>query len=462
MDKKVLVIDDDKSVCWVIKKALEPLGYEVEERNTLQAGMEIVEMYKLVLLDLVLPDGNGLDALKEIKTLSPSIFVVIITAHGHMDSVIKAMKEGAYDYIEKPFDLEELTILIDKAFRDISLREELISLKNRRNEDLSPQIIASSNQMLRIFKEIGKIAPTDVTVLITGESGTGKELVAKAIHNNSKRKYGPFIAINSAAIPKELMEAELFGWEKGSFTGAIERKIGKIQSAEGGTLFLDEISELDIKLQAKLLRFLQEKEYSPIGSTKSIKADVRIITATNKDLRTSVRDGSFREDLYFRLNVVEIKIPPLRERKEDIIPLAYHFLKEAIKFFDTPLKDFSKDAKEALLNHDWPGNVRELENVIKKATILSRGSLIERRDLFEINFDSFSLQEILEGKLAGILNKMIKVEKSNLYDTLLSEFEKVLFSIVLKETKFNQLKAAKILGINRNTLSKKIKLYKLM
>lgn len=462
MDKKVLVIDDDKSVCWVIKKALEPLGYEVEERNTLQAGMEIVEMYKLVLLDLVLPDGNGLDALKEIKTLSPSIFVVIITAHGHMDSVIKAMKEGAYDYIEKPFDLEELTILIDKAFRDISLREELISLKNRRNEDLSPQIIASSNQMLRIFKEIGKIAPTDVTVLITGESGTGKELVAKAIHNNSKRKYGPFIAINSAAIPKELMEAELFGWEKGSFTGAIERKIGKIQSAEGGTLFLDEISELDIKLQAKLLRFLQEKEYSPIGSTKSIKADVRIITATNKDLRTSVRDGSFREDLYFRLNVVEIKIPPLRERKEDIIPLAYHFLKEAIKFFDTPLKDFSQDAKEALLNHDWPGNVRELENVIKKATILSRGSLIERRDLFEINFDSFSLQEILEGKLAGILNKMIKVEKSNLYDTLLSEFEKVLFSIVLKETKFNQLKAAKILGINRNTLSKKIKLYKLM
>ncbi len=461
MDKKVLVIDDDKSVCWVIKKALEPLGYEVEERNTLKAGMEIVEMYKLVLLDLVLPDGNGLDALKEIKTLSPSTFVVIITAHGHMDSVIKAMKEGAYDYIEKPFDLEELTILIDKAFRDISLREELISLKNRRNEDLSPQIIASSNQMLRIFKEIGKIAPTDITVLITGESGTGKELVAKAIHNNSKRKYGPFVAINSAAIPKELMEAELFGWEKGAFTGAVERKIGKIQSAEGGTLFLDEISELDIKLQAKLLRFLQEKEYSPIGSTKSIKADVRIITATNKDLRMSVRDGSFREDLYFRLNVVEIKIPPLRERKEDILPLAYHFLKEAIKFFDTPPKDFSKDAKDALLNHDWPGNVRELENIIKRATILSRGSLIERRDLFEINFDSFSLQEILEGKLAGILNKMIKVEKSNLYDTLLSEFEKVLFSIVLKETKFNQLKAAKILGINRNTLSKKIKLYKL-
>lgn len=461
MDKKVLVIDDDKSVCWVIKKALEPLGYEVEERNTLKAGMEIVEMYKLVLLDLVLPDGNGLDALKEIKTLSPSTFVVIITAHGHMDSVIKAMKEGAYDYIEKPFDLEELTILIDKAFRDISLREELIGLKNRRNEDLSPQIIASSNQMLRIFKEIGKIAPTDITVLITGESGTGKELVAKAIHNNSKRKYGPFVAINSAAIPKELMEAELFGWEKGAFTGAVERKIGKIQSAEGGTLFLDEISELDIKLQAKLLRFLQEKEYSPIGSTKSIKADVRIITATNKDLRMSVRDGSFREDLYFRLNVVEIKIPPLRERKEDILPLAYHFLKEAIKFFDTPPKDFSKDAKDALLNHDWPGNVRELENIIKRATILSRGSLIERRDLFEINFDSFSLQEILEGKLAGILNKMIKVEKSNLYDTLLSEFEKVLFSIVLKETKFNQLKAAKILGINRNTLSKKIKLYKL-
>lgn len=462
MDKKILVIDDDRSVCWVIKKALEPLGYEVEERNTLKSGMEIIDGYKLILLDLVLPDGNGLDALKEIKALSPSILVVIITAHGHMDSVIKAMKEGAYDYIEKPFDLEELKILIDKAFRDISLREELISLKCRRDENLSPQIIASSSQMLRVFKEIGKVAPKDITVLITGESGTGKELVAKAIHNNSKRRYGPFVAINSASIPKELLEAELFGWEKGAFTGAVERKTGKIQSAEGGTLFLDEISELDIELQAKILRFLQEKEYCPIGSTKSIKADVRIITATNKDLKIAVREGSFREDLYFRLNVVEIRLPPLRERKEDILPLAYHFLKEAIKFFDTPPKDFSDDAKEALLKYDWPGNVRELENVIKRATILSRGSLIERRDLFEVNFDSFSLKEILEGKLTGILDKMIKVEKSNLYDTLLSEFEKALFTIVLKETKFNQLKAAKILGINRNTLSKKIKHYKLM
>ncbi|MCX7914303.1 MAG: sigma-54 dependent transcriptional regulator [Thermodesulfovibrionales bacterium] len=462
MDKKLLVIDDDKSVSWIIKKALESLGYIVDETDTIKAGIEVVSNYKLILLDLVLPDGNGLDALVNIRAINPDALVIIITAHGHVDSAIKAMKEGAYDYIEKPFDIEELKILIEKAFRDILLREELINLKQERNENLSPQIIASSSQMLKVFKEIGKIAPKDVTILITGESGTGKELVAKAIHNNSKRRYGPFVPINSASIPKELLEAELFGWEKGAFTGAVDRKVGRIQSAEGGTLFLDEISELDFELQAKLLRFIQEKEYSPLGSNKSIKADVRIITATNKDLKAAVKEGLFREDLYYRLNVVEIKLPPLRERKEDIIPLAEHFLKESIKFFDTPLKDFSADAKKALLEYDWPGNVRELENVIKRATILSRGTLIERKDLFQSNFDACSLKELLEGKLCGILNKMVKVEKSNLYDTLLAEFEKALFTIVLKETKFNQLKAAKILGINRNTLNKKIKLYKLI
>ncbi|HCL81259.1 MAG TPA: two-component system response regulator, partial [Nitrospiraceae bacterium] len=294
-----------------------------------------------------------------------------------------------------------------------------------------------------------------------GESGTGKELVARAIHNNSRRKFGPCIAINSASIPKELMEAELFGWEKGAFTGAVVKTAGKIQAADGGTLFFDEISELDIDLQAKLLRFLQDKEYSPLGSGKIIKADVRIIGAVNKDLKECVKKGLFREDLYYRLNVIEIKLPPLRERGDDIMPLARHFLEESIMAFDLPPKDFSKDAGKALAGYNWPGNVRELENTIKRSSILSKGSLIERRDLF-MNDYSCSIKEFLEGKLNGFLDKMKKIENSDLYETVVSEVEKALFSIVMKETNGNQVRAAKVLGINRNTLYKKLKEYKLI
>lgn len=462
MDKKILVIDDDESVTWVIRKALEPLGCEVEEKGTLKSGLEVIEKYKLILLDLILPDGNGIDALMDIRVFNPDALVIIITAHGRMESVINAMKEGAYDYIEKPFDIEELKIVIERAFKDIFIRAELLSLRQGKEESSSSQIIGSSREMLKVFKEIGRVAPKDVIVLITGESGTGKELVARAIHNNSKRKFGPFIAVNSASIPKELLEAELFGWEKGAFTGASEKKTGKIQAADAGTFFLDEISELDIELQAKLLRFIQEKEYSPIGSNSNIKADVRIIVATNKDLMTCIKNGLFREDLYYRLNVIEIKLPPLRERREDILLLARHFLKESIRLFDLPPKNFSKDAEKSMLEHEWHGNVRELENTIKRASILSKGSLIERKDLFGNDYDACSIKELLEGKLGGMLNKMIKVEKSNLYETLLSEFEKALFAIALHETKGNQLKAARMLGINRNTLNKKIRLYRLV
>ena len=465
MNKKILVIDDDESVIWVIKKALEPLGYEIEAKTSIRAGIRHVEKYRLIILDLMLPDGNGIDALKEIKVFSPDALVIIVTAHGRMESAIDAMREGAYDYLEKPFDIEELKIVAEKAFRDIAMREELLTLRQGKEEmpfQRTGQIIGKSRSILKIFKEIGRVAPKDVTVLVSGESGTGKELVARAIHNNSRRKFGQFIAINAASIPKELMEAELFGWEKGAFTGAAEKTAGKIQAADGGTLFLDEISELDIDLQAKLLRFLQEREYSPLGSNKIIKADVRIIGATNRDLMECVRNGLFREDLYYRFNVIEIKLPPLRERKEDIILLSRHFLKESVRAFELPQKDFSKDAEKALAAFDWPGNVRELENTIKRAAILSKGSLIERRDLFANDYDTCSIKEFLESKLNGFIGKMTKVENSNLYETVISEAEKALFNIVLKETHGNQVKAAKILGINRNTLCKKIKEYKIV
>ena len=462
MIKKILVIDDDESVAWVIGKALEPLGCEITLKHSIKTGLKALDNFNLIILDLVLPDGNGIDALQEIKVFNPNALVIIVTAHGKMESAVNAMKEGAYDYLEKPFDIDELKIVVVKAFRDLAIREELLKLRQTREEFKSSEIIGKSKAMLKVFKEIGRVAPKDVTVLVAGESGTGKELIARAVHNNSRRKFGPFIAINSASIPGELIEAELFGWEKGAFTGATEKRGGKIEAADGGTLFLDEISELNIDLQAKLLRFLQEKEYSPLGSSKVIKADVRIIGATNQDLGVRVKNGTFREDLYYRFNVIEIKAPPLRTRKEDILSLARHFLKESVKAFELRPKDFSKDAEKALVAYDWPGNVRELENLVKKAAILSRESVIERRDLFSNEYNSISIKEFLEDKLNGFIREMKKLEKPDLYGTVVSEVEKALFSIVLKETKGNQVAAAKILGINRNTLNKKIKEYKII
>jgi DNA-binding NtrC family response regulator len=465
MSKRLLVMGDDESVIGVARKALEHLGHDIEIRTSIRSGIKIADKYKVILLDLMLPDGNGIDALKEIKAFSCDTLVIVVAAQGRMESAIDAMKEGAYDYLEKPFDIEELKVVLEKAFRDMAIREELLKLRQSK-EDAMPfqngQIIGKSRSIVKVFKEIGKVAAKDITVLISGENGTGKGLVARAIHNNSRRKFGSFVALNLASIPQELMEAELFGWEKGAFTGAVQKTDGKIQAADGGTLFLNEISELDADLQAKLLRFLQEQEYCRLGSNKAIKSNVRIMGATTKDLKECVTCGFFREDLYCKLNVIEMKLPPLRERKDDILPLARHFLNESIKVFELPPKDFSKDAEKSLSAHDWPVNVKELENCVKRAAILSKGSLIERRDLFANDYNSCSIKEFLEGKLKGFLKKMAGVENSNLYETIIAEVEKALLGTVLKETNGNQVKAAKILGINRNTLNKKMKEYKLI
>ncbi len=461
MNKEVLIIDDDESIAWVIEKALEPLGYKIVKHSRLLSGIKAVKhRQQVVFLDLMLPDGNGLDGLRQIRSSHPDTSVIIITAHGKMTDTIYAMKEGAYDYIEKPFDIEELKITVEKAFKDMSLREELNNLKAAVEPD-DPQMVGKSEKIIKVFKEIGKVAAKDVTVLITGESGTGKELVAKAIHHSSSRSSEPFVAINSASIPKDLIEAELFGWGKGAFTGAKEKRAGKIESADKGTLFLDEISELDLGLQAKLLRFLQEKEFSPLGSNKTIKADVRIIGATNKNLKEAVNNGAFREDLYYRFNVIQIKLPPLRERKEDIMPLVKHFLKETIEKHKTGNKELSKEAKDFIMKYDWPGNVRELENTIKRACILSNGTTLEKRDLYVEEGSPYSIKEFLEDKLKKYISNMTKLGTYNLHGTVISEVEKALISIVLKETNDNQLKTAKILGINRNTLRTKIKEYKI-
>lgn len=461
MEKEVLIIDDDESITWVVKKALEPSGYKVTSRPRLLSGLRAVKGGQLILLDIVLPDGSGLEALKDIRASYPDSIVIMITAHGRMESTIEAMKEGAYDYIEKPFDVEELKIIVEKAFRDMDMRDELNKLRSSTIETEEPQIVGRSQKILKTFKEIGRVAPRDITVLITGESGTGKELVAKAIHYNSKRRAGPFVAINSASIPKDLLEAELFGWEKGAFTGAKEKRIGKIESANRGTLFLDEISEMDMNLQAKLLRFMQDRRFSPLGSNRVVEGDVRIVGATNRDIKDAVSKGAFREDLYYRFNVVQIKLPTLRDRKEDIMPLARHFLKDAERKFETGKKDLSKEAKDTLIKYDWPGNVRELENVIKRASVLSNGAIIEKRDLLLEDAGQPSIKDFLEDKLKRYLKDMTQLENSNLYETVISEVEKALIKIMLAETGGNQLKAARTLGINRNTLRTKMKEYRI-
>jgi len=461
-DKKILVIDDDESIIWVIKKALEPLGYKVISRTRLASGLRAAEdSPHVILLDLMLPDGNGLDGLKEIRASNPDAIVIMITANARMESTIDAMKEGAYDYLEKPFDIDELKIVVEKAFRDIALLRELHDLKKAAFETESPQIVGKSPKILKVFKDIGKVASKDITVLITGESGTGKELVAKAIHFNSRRSVGPFIAINAASIPKDLLESELFGYVKGAFTGAVHNKTGKIQAANGGTLFLDEIAEMDQELQAKLLRFMQEKEFSPLGSNENLKADVRIIGATNRDLSQAVSSGRFREDLYYRFNVVSINVPPLRERKEDVPLLMKAFLRDASEKFETGKKEISREARAVLEKYDWPGNVRELENVIKRACVLSSGSIIEKKDLLIDEANSYSIRDFLEEKLKRYLKDMAKITNCNLYGTVMAEVEKALISIVLKETNGNQLKTSRLLGINRNTLSSKMKEYKI-
>jgi len=324
-----------------------------------------------------------------------------------------------------------------------------------------PQIMGKSPKMLKVFKGIGRVAIKDLAVLISGESGTYKELVAKAIHYNSLRLNGPFIAVSFVSIPKDIIEAELFGYEKGAFTGATEKRTGKIEEANKGTLFLDEILEVDLKLQAKILRFIREKEFNPLNSNNSFKADVRIIAATNKDMKEAVSNGKFIEDLFNSFNHLHIKLPPLRERKEDILPIAKHFLKEAIRKFETEPKELSKDAKDFLVRYEWPGNVRELENTIKRATVLSRGAVIGKKDLLLEDVGSYSIKEFLEEKLRRYLKEMTKLENCYLYETVLSEVESSLITIVLKETGGNQLKAAKTLGINRNTLRAKIKKYKI-
>ncbi len=436
---EILVVDDESIVRESLHDWLDSVGYKVVTAESGEEALGIIKQkkIKIMLADLIMPGINGIELMKKAKEIVPTISTVIITAHGTIQTAIAAIREGAYDYVEKPFCPEKVELLIKNLVDHHDLIEENISLRRKVEDRFRFEgIIAKSPKMLKIFELIKTIAPTTATVLIIGETGTGKEVIARAIHHQSQRRNKPFIATSCAALPESLLESELFGHEKGSFTGAVERKKGKFEAGDKGTLFLDEIGEINANTQVHLLRALEEKKITRVGGNEEIKVDVRFISATNKDLRDMVKQGNFREDLYYRLNVVKIELPPLKDRKEDILPLAEHFLKKYAEENDKNIKKFSPEVVKFMLNYSWPGNVRELENMIERGVILSKKNSIT---LDELPHDIIHPTPV-EGKTIEA------VERNHIIR-------------VLEETKGNISQAAKILGIRRMTLYNKLKKY---
>ncbi|MCB5247323.1 sigma-54 dependent transcriptional regulator [Trichlorobacter sp.] len=466
---RILVADDEESMRWVLSKALRKKGYSVDLAADGNEALRQVreQSYDLAIVDIKMPGMSGLDFLDKAREVRSDLLVVVMTAEASMKNAVEAMKRGAYDYITKPFDLEVVDAIIEKVSRarDVSSQVSLLKQELKDRYQVEKNIVGNSPAMREVYKTIGKVAVSDVTVLIQGESGTGKELIARAIHFNSSRLGKPFVAINCAAIPKDLLESELFGSERGAFTGATERKTGKFEQANHGTIFLDEIGDMPLDLQAKILRVLQEQEITRIGGSQNLQVDVRVVAATNQELLEKVRNREFREDLFYRLNVVPIHLVPLRERREDIRPLVDYFLARASAELETQPKQCSDEAMELLCNHSWPGNVRELENTIKRAVILSNdplltpsdfGGLFDRQQTIHAAPEEQSLEAIVEAKLRSSMNGIEKLDKGDIYDRVLEQVERPLIRFTLEKTRGNQVRAADILGINRNTLRKKI------
>jgi len=465
---RILVADDEESMRWVLSKALRKKGFTVDLARDGDEALRLIrsESYDLAILDIKMPGVSGLDLLDKVRELKADLLVVIMTAEAGMKNAVEAMKRGAYDYLTKPFDLDVMDAIIEKASRAQEMTLQVSTLKEELKEHylLDNGIIGNSTPMREVYKTIGKVAPSDMTVLIQGESGTGKELIARAIHYNSRRLVKPFIAMNCAAIPKELLESELFGHEKGSFTGATERKPGKFEQANGGTIFLDEIGDMPLELQAKILRVLQEREITRTGGSQNITVDVRIVAATNQDLLQLVQQRLFREDLYYRLNVVPINLLPLRERREDILLLVEHFLQKTCAELDIQLKKIDQAALDRLVANSWPGNVRELENVIKRAVILSSDPLLITDDFPVLmtaagsadGGNELSLEALVDRKLRASFVNVEKLDDGDIYNMVIEQVERPLISFLLEKTRWNQVRAANILGINRNTLRKKI------
>ena len=455
MNDTILVIEDKESMLDMLKQTLEAESYRVILARDGAEGIKRLtdERIALVLTDLKLPKKDGFEVLKAVKEDNPLLPVIVMTAFGTIETAVKAVKQGAYDFLTKPFDTDHLLVLIKRALDATRIAAENILLREEFADKLGlPKIIGKSVPLQEITAKMQKVAPTNATVMIHGESGTGKELFARAIHYLSQRKDGPFVAINSAAIPRELLESELFGYERGAFTGADARKLGKLEIADKGTVFLDEIGDMDLALQAKLLRVLQEQVIERVGGGKPIKIDVRVLAATNKDIESAVSAKLFREDLFYRLNVFPITIPPLRERRDDIPPLAQHFLnKYCAEVRKGPLT-ISDEAMDVLMKSPWKGNIRELENVIERAVIYAEGSMIRAQDLGISEssiLDALAEHVPMDGPLPAVAEAATRIAESRRIKQ------------VLKQTGGNKTRAAEVLQVSYKTLLTKIKDYQL-
>jgi two-component system nitrogen regulation response regulator GlnG len=461
---RVLIADDEDSLRWVLEKGLRQAGYDVTAAKDGEGALRAFEAepYDLVFLDVRMPGMDGLTALAKLREIRPDAHVIVMTAHGTMETAIQAMQRGAYDYLAKPFDLDEVLLLAERALEARRLTQEVARLRTGLQEVKEfSALIGRHPRMQEVYKAIGRIAGSDVTILLRGESGTGKELVARAIHHYSRRSGRAFVAVSCAAIPATLLESEMFGHERGAFTDAKERRLGKFELAQGGTLYLDEIGDMPVELQTKLLRALQERTIERVGGQESIRVDVRVLAATNRDLEVAIRQGSFREDLYYRLNVVTLNLPPLRERRRDVPLLVEHFLAKYAESLGE--RGVAPEALDRLVGHEWPGNVRELENVIQRAMVLAQNGVILPEHLpigpvsaaASVAVDA-TLEEIIERKLLECVRGLRERSSANLYDLIIGLVEKPLLRAVLRETAGNQVRAAQILGINRNTLRKKL------
>jgi DNA-binding NtrC family response regulator len=450
--KTILIVDDEPHILELLSVALEDEEYRILGASN---GKEALSQFKkekpeVVLLDIRMPDMDGLEVLRQIKEINQATSVIMMTAYGAMETVLEATKQGAYDYLTKPLDLEKVKLLIRRALETQKLAQEVTSLRSKVKEKYKLEnIVGKHPKMFEVYKMIGRVMDNKATVLIMGETGTGKEVVARAIHFNGLLKDGPFVAIDCASLPSDLLESELFGHEKGSFTGAIAQKKGRFELADKGTLFLDEMGNLTLGTQVKLLRFLQEKKIERVGGTKPIEVDVRVIAATNLDLEKAIKEGSFREDLYYRLNVVTIPLPPLRERRDDIPLLVEHFIRKYESESKGKIKYISPETMDLLMRYDWPGNVRELENVIERATVIGKTEAILIEDL-PLRMQK---QKVVSEPRREILSENIPFEQR------VENFEKKLIIDALRKTGWVQTKAAELLGTSRNIVKYKMKKY---
>jgi two-component system nitrogen regulation response regulator GlnG len=466
-DGTILVCDDDAAIRTVLNQALGRAGYDVRTTANAAGLWRWIAQGEgnLVITDVILPDENAFDLLPRIKRLRPDLPVVVMSAQNNILTAITATERGAYEYLPKPFDLKELITVVSRALAAPSRKRATAEMEQ--GDERLP-LIGRSPAMQEIYRIIARLTQADLTVMISGESGTGKELVARALHDYGKRRNGSFVAVNMAAIPKELIESELFGHERGAFTGATGRGVGRFEQAEGGTLFLDEIGDMPLEAQTRLLRVLQQGEYTTVGGRVPIRTDVRIIAATNRDLRQLIQQGLFREDLFYRLNVVPLRLPPLRERIEDIPDLVRHFLRKA-EADGLPLKRFDGAALDRLKTHTWPGNVRELENLIRRLVVLSPDEVLNEdavsAELTQLE-RSMPISDDEEVSLATMVERHLathfaeygeRLPPSGLYDRVIREVERPLIAISLAAARGNQIRAAQLLGLNRNTLRKKIR-----